>query len=585
MGPFNVLASRARKLRDTLVLTREEYTFTFLRRAQLYRLREMNWDDPAQEKLRRYCLHYFDLLVEGEVCDPIDQAFLLLDWVAKHPDDRSESWEPYVIARRACRWIPWLEEHAGRFPEIVDVLAESLFHQGRRLHLDIEDHLQANHLFADLKALFLLSVFFQRRITDSGRTREHDRKRTTRRWGAHAVPRLLSELASQFLADGAHEERSPMYHSAMMRDVADIANACDRFQTSPTLRPSLKILKNACHELLPRMRIWLQALTHPDRRFALFQDAAFNGFPGCAETQSGAVSATDVYKGVIGSEDSFDGKGYKGNKDCRDSVGDRLFEPSGYFVARRIPLHTAPPGMPPAAEGEHAQGEHYLAVDVGEPGPSHQPGHAHSGMLTFELSLWGRRVIVDTGCGSYQNPRIRAACRGTSGHNVPMIEGCEQSDIWGEFRMGRRARMLERCLTSSSPSSSASPSIDDGVLYCMIEDASGNRFERHMRFTRDALAVTDRLITRVTPGVFQTLLHLAPDARPTHRRSDGILLIGCGGHCFRLETKYAMNLIDSCYYPEFGLALPNFTIRLIAHSDPNENANGKEISYVLHFPS
>ena len=35
--------------------------------------------------------------------------------------------------------------------------------------------------------------------------------------------------------------------------------------------------------------------------------------------------------------------------------------------------------------------------DAGDIGPDYQPGHAHGDMLSFELSLNGHRVIVDSG--------------------------------------------------------------------------------------------------------------------------------------------------------------------------------------------
>ncbi|MBF0501605.1 MAG: alginate lyase family protein [Candidatus Riflebacteria bacterium] len=565
-GPFDLLGKRAARLRESFLPTSKKFSFTFLNLSQSYNADEMNWNDRTKEKLWRYHLHYFDLLTEGEVLDPADQAFLILDWVAKNPDDRAESWEPYVIARRACRWIPWLELHAHDFPGVAEIATESLFHQGRRLRLDVEEHLQANHLFADLKALLLLSGFFARLTSRDG---NEAWKHASRRWRSFAVRCLLEELDSQFLTDGAHEERSPMYHLAMMNDIADIILECRRWKLSNPISQMLE-LQGKCLALLPRMRVWLEAMTHPDGRFALFQDAAFNGFPGCGRPRP------------MGFMDDH-----------------HLFEASGYFIARRKagsggnmdahPLKSSETGRNVDSRSDEvcARPEHYLAVDVGEPGPSHQVGHAHAGMLSFELSLWGRRAVVDTGCGSYQNRNIRAACRGTSGHNIPAIDGCEQSDIWGEFRMGRRVRLLSRSVSRNGQ-----------MLSCIIEDVTGNRFERNMSFGMEELAVTDRLIKRAAFGAFHTLLHLAPEARPTHLRSGrvvrtapsghcegsgasipgGSLLIGFAGHCFRLETKQSIELLDSCYYPEFGLALPNKTIRL------NPNANEEEIAYVLRFP-
>ena len=55
-----------------------------------------------------------------------------------------------------------------------------------------------------------------------------------------------------------------------------------------------------------------------------------------------------------------------------------------------------------------------LLVDCGEIGPDYLPGHAHCDTLSFELSLSGQRVVVDSGCGIY-------------------VDGLNQPEIWGHI--------------------------------------------------------------------------------------------------------------------------------------------------------
>jgi uncharacterized heparinase superfamily protein len=89
------------------------------------------------------------------------------------------------------------------------------------------------------------------------------------------------------------------------------------------------------------------------------------------------------------------------------------------------------------------RGEVAAIVDIGEIGPNYQPGHAHCDCLSFEFSNGAQRIFVNTGISTYNNNTRRNAERGTAAHNTVSIAGCEQSEIWGAFRVGRRARPID----------------------------------------------------------------------------------------------------------------------------------------------
>jgi uncharacterized heparinase superfamily protein len=62
--------------------------------------------------------------------------------------------------------------------------------------------------------------------------------------------------------------------------------------------------------------------------------------------------------------------------------------------------------------------------------------------LSFELSLGGKRVVVDSGCCEYTDGEIRRYIRGNAGHNTLTIDGENQSEVWGAHRCARRAYPL-----------------------------------------------------------------------------------------------------------------------------------------------
>lgn len=192
---------------------------------------------------------------------------------------------------------------------------------------------------------------------------------------ARTLPRLRRELAEQILADGMHYERSPMYHLRVLWLMEVLTQVG---------RPEL-----ACLAMEParRMRAALVHLRHPDGAIAQFNDAA----PG--------IYADRWPGGEVAGAWSLPSAGYYG---YRGGTGN------------------------------------YLIVDAGPIGPDHQPGHAHADLLSFELSLGGRRVITDTGIGSYEPGPGRLADRSTAAHNTVEIEGRDSVEVWGSFRVGRR---------------------------------------------------------------------------------------------------------------------------------------------------
>jgi hypothetical protein len=62
-------------------------------------------------------------------------------------------------------------------------------------------------------------------------------------------------------------------------------------------------------------------------------------------------------------------------------------------------------------------------------------------VLNYELSLAGRRVVVDTGVSTYERGPERHYERSTCAHNTIRVDGEEQAEIWASFRAGRKPRV------------------------------------------------------------------------------------------------------------------------------------------------
>jgi len=336
---------------------------------------EVDWEYSGQSKLWRYNLHYFEYLPSL----PVEMARKLMeDWVARNVDGRMDAWNPYPLSLRMINWFKWLAKHGET--EASGKILLSLYAHARYLASNLEHHLQANHLFENAKALVWAGLVFDGPEAN--------------RWLRQGRELLQREVREQVLDDGGHYERSPMYHSLILEGCLDLLNMSSQLLNhAPALLGELE-------RKTPTMVAWLKSLCHPDGEIALFNDAA-----------CGIASPPPLLLGYAG---AVMGESPEGIAPIDHRAA------SGYVTWR-------------------GSDNSYLVVDVGEVGPAHQPAHGHCDTLSFELSIEGRRIFVDSGVYAYQDPEMRKLNRETKAHNTVRIDRIEQSEIWSSFRIARRA--------------------------------------------------------------------------------------------------------------------------------------------------
>jgi len=344
----------------------------------------IDWQCPHKGRLWRYNLHYFQYLQDINKIPVQKNLQLIHDWINHNPPGTQDAWDPFPISLRVVNWLKFLNEH-DISRHVFQIIYKSIFQQVQWLEKSLEFHLLGNHLFKNIKALIFAGLSFE--------------GPDARRWLNRGITLLEEELREQILSDGGHFERSPMYHSMILEDCLDLMNiGLSNYRSLP--RTLVEKLNDTCY----RMLRFLFGMTHPDGNIALFNDAAFNIEPSPESLKS-------YYEKISG--EKFD---YKES----DSLS---FPESGYFVFSPTP-------------GDK------LIVDCGKIGPDYQPGHSHCDTLSFELSIKGDRVIVDSGCYTYEQGEMREYNRGNAGHNTLTIDGHNQSEVWGSHRCGRRAYPL-----------------------------------------------------------------------------------------------------------------------------------------------
>jgi uncharacterized heparinase superfamily protein len=350
-----------------------------------------DWNNPNKTKLWIYNLHYFDdLNAKNSLDRHAIQHTLIQRWIAENPPLSGNGWEPYTLSLRLVNWIKWVLRTSAHDQNIV----QSLVLQADALSKQLEYHILGNHLFANGKALVFAGCFL------TGPTAEKHFKTGLRI--------LKREIPEQFLADGAHFELSPMYHSILLWDMLDLYQLATITQHSELIS-----LRHQWETVIQKGIEWLTAMTHPDGEVSFFNDSAMGIAPKLADIINYATAlGIQTNEGLGASECKSDALS------SQNSIKTML--PSGYTCIT-MPNHT-------------------LIFDHAAVGPNYQPGHAHADTLSIEWSVGKERVLVNSGTSTYAADRERLRQRKTAAHNTVVVNGEDSSEVWSSFRVARRAR-------------------------------------------------------------------------------------------------------------------------------------------------
>lgn len=442
---------------------------------------------------------------------PTPADALLADWLAANPPGASPGWEPYPTALRVREWLEWLL--AQPEPEAGERgrAVASLAHQAAALEDQLEYHLGGNHLLEDAVTLCWAGLRL-------------DGPRAAR-WRGRGSALLRRELAVQVLPDGGHAERSPMYQAILAEGILRLAEVA---ATSPA--PGAEAIAEAAGTAGRRLAAALALLTHPDGRIALLNDAAWGEAPEWSALAARFGLASEGRPGAWALPDS------------------------GYY-------------------GWRGDDGTYLVCDAGPVGPDSNPGHAHGDIFSFELSVCGRRVIVDGGVHDYERGAVLDYCRSTAAHNTVEIDGLDQCEFWDVFRVARRGRPRDVAWAPGTDGFRLA-GWHDG--YRRLPGRPVHRREFHWQAPA-ALTVTDRVTAR--RGVTAvSRLHVHPDCAVESVGRDGAIIRYKGVVVrVRFSGLGRLALEESWFCPEFGRRIPNACLAWRAEGERLETGFRLEI--------
>lgn len=476
------------------------------------------WEDRELPQLWKLNLHYFDyanVVVPEDRLQPwlVRIQEMVTDWLLKNPVGEGTGWLPYAVSLRIVNWLKMVCRYGQMLDErVCQAICASLYLHAKYLFDNVEYDLLANHLVKNAKALMFAGAMLASPESDQ--------------WWMIGTGILEDQLREQVLPDGGHYERSPMYHAEVLEDLLelkDLTAGCEKpFREEALLQEKIIL-----------MREFLAAILHPDGEIPLFNDSVC----GIARPSSELLAM-----------EAFD------NHPLAETgkVGTTILANTGYAVVREPDTRSA------------------LIFDCGPLGPDYQPGHGHCDVLSYELSLYGRRVIVDTGVSTYERGNTRHYERSTSAHNTLRIDGEDQAEIWASFRVGRRPRVGPICAGEYSGTRWVR-----GEHYGFLR-----RGVRHIRLivctARGAWLIVDCL-QGLGMHLIESFVHFHPavsviplsgveisSALEMPRKA----IIGIEGHEYFVSSSWPGRMVceESFYAPQFGHRVPQRVLRWTVES-------------------
>jgi len=304
-----------------------------------------------------------------------------------------------------------------------------------------------------------------------------------------------------------------MYHILLLEDLIDLLNIHNTFE-----RPAPKGIKDKINLMFS----WLITMTHPDGEISFFNDAALNVAPSVEEIKA--------YIGRLNKSRII-------NVDIEKKLHQPIInlENSGYTRLQAKDL--------------------VLLVDRAAVGPDYLPGHAHADTLSFELSLFSKRVIVNSGTSTYEKNTNRHQQRSTSSHSTVMIDGENSSEVWDSFRVAKRAKVFKSV-----------DKIQDKKIMVSAMHGGYHRLpgrpthHRKWELSQSLLEITD-VINGMGSHDIDLVFPLHPEVTILNYDKESVFLDILGNRVgINFSGSGELCVRTSTYHPEFGLSIENMQL-------------------------
>jgi hypothetical protein len=358
----------------------------------------------------------------------------LESWLDANPPGIGINWTtPMEVGIRAVNLVWAVGTLQARRPldaSLLGRLIESLRWHGRHIEANLEGspYLRSNHYLGDILGLLVLGSVL------SG---DPDAPR----WSEFARREFEREIVKQVHADGVSFEASLAYHGLVL-EMFLVASYLASWTGEP--------LSSEFHEQLHRMIDVSRCVRHPNGRVPLFgdQDSGRILPEGFARPPThdnllwlaaALIGETRPLNGPVHPEVAWtfgvDAWRCAAELPAAQPARSDAFPVGGIFVLRSDRTH--------------------VVVRCGDVGQNGSGGHSHNDALSYELSIDGVPLIVDSGTYAYTfDVSARNEFRSTRAHNTVCIDGAEihPIDPARVFELRRFARpTIEACDLGGDP--------------------------------------------------------------------------------------------------------------------------------------
>lgn len=389
-------------------------------------------------------------------------------------------WAPYAVSLRIITLSRYGAWKGGLTQEEKQFLYKNLLFLKNNVEWDVG----GNHLIENGTALVVGGCVFP----DEGD-----------RFVEKGLDVLKSAVSTQFLDDGYHFERSPMYHLEVTKRMLSVVSI---LSTQEIDLPEwlTQTVVSACD--------FTEYLRPPDDRIPLLNDAAFG--------QAHQLETILAYASSIGVDGSF-----------RESPG----ESDIYW---------------------YETDEITLLFDAGDSGPEHQMAHTHNDPSTILIWKGDSRVITDTGVFDYQPGENRTISRSVESHNTVQVDGAEPVNYGGRFRMSGAI--------TSQTTTATTDKVSAVTTQYEVSECEPYQHRRTVYRGNDWLFVWDNVQAEASP--YTSRLHAHPDVSVRRDKKDIAFVSEDGSKlCIKPIQVEEVDIETRPYFPKFGVELDRDVVK------------------------
>lgn len=447
-------------------------------------------------------------------------------WIDDNPLMYTVNWKCSMdVAFRAINWIyslNMISSYKGFDDDFAIKVSRSLWQHGFFIINNLEKIIpySNNHYTSDLVGLLYLGALFSN-------------SKVASKWLKFAYKEYCAEMHKQVLPSGVHYEKSVSYHRLMVEMMSYPLYMLRRLEYY--IEPEIINLISKMYEFV---EIYIKPnglapliADNDDGRFLPFVYRDFRD-----HRYLGNIKSVENRIVALG-QDTFG----------RDLSADEiLYDDAGIAIV-------------------HKQNDYLYINNSGyskfpELNDLIIPTHTHNDLLSFELSLNGIDILVDSGAYLYTSSKNdRDAFRSTYKHNTVVVDNEEQNELIQPFYLKRNVQIgkLKKC--------SHGQYIGD---YCTI--AGKMKHERLFSLENDGLTIVDTLTKQGASHIAKLFFHFAEGVLPSVENNCCLLCTNGVKLLFATPPSH-IEIIDDNISPSFGILVGTKTA--IATYNFNEHIN------------